>query len=68
MKRGQLIRDLLNKIVPHLPKSIGATLIIFDYTTTPGMMDYISTAEREDMKSALKELLNHWDHGNFGSN
>lgn len=60
---------LLNKIMrehigPHLPPGMGATLLLFPQSPTPGatqgIVSYISSANREDMREALQALLDRW--------
>lgn len=43
-------------IKPALPTGTGAVLLVFDYNGG-GHMTYISTAERESMCKALREML-----------
>ena len=60
---------LLNKlmrehIAPHLPPGMGATLLLFPQSTAPGatrgLVSYISSANRDDMREAMQELLDRW--------
>lgn len=52
------LRAVAEKIKAILPKGWGFTLMLFDYTDTPGgSMFYISSAGREDMINAMKEFI-----------
>jgi len=51
------IGDLLKNA---MPKGWGFSLQLFTFGG-PGFITYISNAKREDMKKALKELLDKWD-------
>lgn len=59
---NRLMRELL---APNLPHGIGATLILFPLATgsnpATGMVSYISSAQRADMRVALLRLLAQWD-------
>lgn len=55
---------LLNKLMkehidPLLPDDVGATLLLFPLGTN-GTMQYISSAEREDMAKSMQALLDSW--------
>lgn len=44
-----------------MPKGWGFTLLMFEFGTNDGRMNYISNAPREDMISALKELVANFE-------
>ena len=55
---------LLNKlmrehIAPHVPPGMGATLLLFPQGT-PGIVSYISSANRDDMRDSMQKLLDRW--------
>lgn len=44
----------------ELPKTHGFALLVFDFHVA-GRTSYISNAQRADMRTALRELLDKWD-------
>lgn len=44
-------------------KKVGFVLLVFPFDEA-GRLNYISNADRKDMKKALAELLNRWEQGN----
>ena len=55
---GQQMRDLAEMIEDKL-NGLGFALIVFEFKK-PGMVNYVSNAQRADMVKALKETLNRW--------
>lgn len=52
---AQKMRDIAGMIQKKIPK-IGFALLVFDFNT-PGIANYISNAQREDMILALEEKV-----------
>jgi hypothetical protein len=56
-------RDLMNAVAAGLsevfPKPLGFTLLVFRMGSNDGRMNYISSAERGDMITAMKEFIAH---------
>ena len=50
----QYAAELLHDV---LPKNFGFALLVFEMDTDKGYMNYISSAQRDDMLAALKELV-----------
>ena len=53
-------RRLMNKIAKALEATFegcGFALLIFDFNTDDGRVNYISNARREDMITAMKEFI-----------
>lgn len=48
-------------IASVMPRGAGFTLLLFDTNTTKGHVTYLSSAVREDMIEALRELLRRLD-------
>lgn len=59
-KMNVLAKVLDEMFNPDGERKIGFTLLIFELNTA-GRMNYISTAEREPMICAMKELLANWE-------
>ena len=55
------LREMADYIKQFVPRGWGFTLLLFDYYQEWGSMLYISTAEREQMKKAMHELLEKWE-------
>jgi hypothetical protein len=55
---GAEMRQLAKKIEKELP-GLGFCLLVFEFYK-PGMSNYISNAQREDMILALEETLKRW--------
>lgn len=45
--------------LPASPQKVGFCLLVFPFNGAPGLMNYISNAEREDMLKALREFIAH---------
>jgi len=50
------MRGLAGMISAALPKGFGFALVVFEFHT-PGIANYISSAERQTMIQALKETI-----------
>ena len=55
---GQQMRDLADMLSEQIP-GLGFAVIVFKFKD-PGMSNYVSNAQREDMITALEETLNRW--------
>lgn len=55
---GQQMRDIASLIKKKL-NGLGFALLVFEFHK-PGMTNYISNAQREDMIKALEETLLRW--------
>ena len=59
------VRERMNEVASligaALPEGYGFALLVFDSNTSKGFMNYISNAERADMKRALREFLEHME-------
>lgn len=56
---NQIFRE---QVVPRLPNTEGACLIVFDGSANPqGLLCYIGTHERLGMRNVLSKLLTKWD-------
>jgi len=51
---AEVLDDALNK---YAPKKYGFTLLVFEFNTTDGRMNYISNANRPEMITAMKEFI-----------
>lgn len=60
---GQQMRNLADKIQQEIP-GLGFALFVFEFHT-PGMANYISNSQREDMIAALKETLERLEDGKY---
>lgn len=58
---GAEMRQLAKKISKEIP-GLGFALLIFEFNK-PGMSNYISNAQREDMIKAMEETLKRWKAG-----
>jgi hypothetical protein len=52
---------IANVIGDALPQEYGFTLLVFPIGKHPGNMNYISSAERSDMLTAMKELIANFE-------
>ncbi len=56
---NQIFRE---QVVPNLPATEGACLIVFDGSNDPrGLLCYIGTHERLGMRNVLAKLVTKWD-------
>jgi hypothetical protein len=62
-KIAEVAKDIGRRIGDNLPDGFGFALLIFNVGENPGggMMNYISNAKREEMISALKELIANFE-------
>ncbi len=51
---GEMLQSLM-------PEGWGYTLLTFETEKSPGVLNYISSAQRENMKNSMRELLHKWD-------
>ena len=52
------VASLISKALNNSsPGKFGFALLVFEFGTTEGRMNYISTAKREDMITAMKEFI-----------
>lgn len=58
---GQKMRDLADMVKREIP-GIGFAILVFDFHK-PGIGNYVSNAEREDMILALKETVQRLESG-----
>ena len=58
---GQEMRDLADKIKKEIP-GLGFAIFVFEFHN-PGMSNYISNGQREDMIKALKETIERLEKG-----
>jgi hypothetical protein len=69
--RRKLMPVLMQLVESQLPPGFGATILVFNFgggTGLPGEMNYISSANRQDMIHSMEELLEHWKSGRFDDN
>lgn len=48
-----------------MTQGYGFTLFVFETNSVSGKISYISSAQREDMKDTLQEMLNKWNRGDW---
>lgn len=61
-ERIALCNQLFRKqVVPALPKTEGACLMVFPVNNAGGAITYISNCERVSMREMLRKLLDKWD-------
>lgn len=55
---GEQMRQLAKKIEKEIP-GLGFAVLVFEFHK-PGMANYVSNAQREDMIKAMEETLKRW--------
>lgn len=59
---NDLARELDHRFNGDGPKKIGFALLIYDFGAADGRrMNYIGNGQRDEVKTAIKELLARWE-------
>lgn len=56
----QQCREIADTIAQACPAGVGFALLLFDYGDG-GNIAYVSNGARDDMRKALRELLDRWE-------
>ena len=56
----RIMADLLKSL---MPPNWGFTLITFETNNVAAKVNYISSANRDDMKGTMQTMLNKWNRG-----
>lgn len=62
---GEQMRQLAKKISKEIP-GLGFALLVFEFNK-PGISNYVSNAQREDMIKSMEETLKRWKDGTYFS-
>lgn len=54
----RLMAEMLKTL---MPEGWAFTLLTFEVNKSPGIVNYISSAERDSMKATMQELIDKWN-------